>query len=217
MPTPNQVQAVNLLRRLRADTTRQEAEKAAKALIEQIRAQGASLTVQGVLQTALAAHPDQDAFSAVQSMAQDVKRVQANDLTLKSIFDAAEASEEQRLVPVDAACSTRLAQIQDAIEGAHRDHRSKILNQDFAERRYKIYTDKNLLAHEIAALGIPAPVNRSDEEKRDERNAWGFELEQTTQALTSERDAIHRFKQTRNENALPQSVLALVEGAGGQA
>jgi hypothetical protein len=212
MPNPNHTQAVNLLRRLRADSTRQEAEKAAKALIEQIRAHGASLTIQGVVRTALASHPDHDAITAVQRMAQEIAHAGASNSEVQRLFNAAAAAEEIRLGPFDAACAKRGDEIQNLLEAAHLDYRSKIMSQDFEERRYKSYTDKGLVLHEIAALGIPAPVTRSDEEKRNERNAWGFELEQTTQALTTERDAITRFKYSRNENALPASVLALVEG-----
>ena len=215
MPTPNQVQAANLLRRLRADTTRQEAEKAAKALIEQIRAQGANLTVQGVLQTALAAHPDQDAFSAVQSMAQEIARAIASNSEVQRLFSAAEASEEQRLAPYDAACEKRTTEIQELLDAAQRNYRSKIMNQDATERRWRRYVDKGLSRDEILKLEIPEP--NKDRDFVAERNAWGFELEETTQALTSERDAIHRFQQARSENALPASVLSLVEGAKVQA
>lgn len=72
MTNPNQTQAINLLRRLRSDSTRPEAEEAAKALIGQIQAQGAMLTVKGVLRTAVAASPNDDASTAVQKMTEQV-------------------------------------------------------------------------------------------------------------------------------------------------
>ena len=70
--------------------------------------------------------------------------------------------------------------------------------------------NRGLTAAEIAALSIPEPVYGRDFVA--ERNQWGLELEQTIQPLTAERDAILRFKNQRNENALPGSVLAMVEG-----
>jgi hypothetical protein len=210
MPNPNQVQAINLLRRLRADSTRQEAEKAAKALIEQIRAHGASLTVQGVVRTALASHPDQDAFSAVQTMAQEIALAGASNSEVQRLFNAAADAEEIRLGPFDAACAKRGDEIQNLLEAAHLDYRSKLLGQDRLERLWKSYADKGLTRDEILKLQIPEPIPGRDFVA--ERNAWGFELEQTTQALTTERDAITRFKYSRNENALPASVLALVGG-----
>ena len=209
MQGPNQVQAVNLLRRVRADPLRPEAEKAAKALIGKIQWLASGMTVQGVIRVAISQHPEAGVFAAIERLGQDVERAQANEGTLKAIFDAAEASEEQRLAPFDAACAKRLEEIQTLLEAAHRDYRSKILNQDFPERRYKTYTDKGLTAAEIAAVGIPEPIRGRDFVA--ERNQWGLELEQTTQPLNSERDAILRFKHTRNESALPGSVLALVE------
>lgn len=209
MPSPNENQAVYLLRRLRADTTRQEAEKAAKALIEQIRAQGAELTIEGVLRTALASHPDQDAFSAVQIMAQEIARAGASNSEVQRLFSAAVAKEEQRLAPFDEACAIRLEQIKDAIDQAHRVHREKILGQDRDERRWKSYTDKGLSREEILKLEIREPNPNRD--FLAERNQWAAEFKQTIQALTSERDAIYRFKNTRYERALPESVLALVE------
>lgn len=211
MPTPNETQAVNLLRRLRADPLRAEAEKAAKALIEQIRAQGANLTVHGVLHTALAAHPDQDVFTAVQSMAKQIAHAEACNSEAQRIFKAAAAAEEIRLAPIDAACAKRGDEIQELLEAAHRDYRSKISNQDAPERRWRAYADKGLTSDEIKALGIPEPDHGRDFVA--ERNQWGVELEQAIQPLITERDTIIRFRRSRNENALPPSVLALVEGS----
>ncbi len=213
MPTPNETQAVNLLRRLRADSTRQEAEKSAKALIGRIQAQGATLTVQGVLHTALAANPDQDVLAAVQAMAEQIAHAEACNAQVQRLFDAAAAAEEIRLAPIDAGCTKRLEEIQELLDEAQRDYKAKLLNQDFAERRLKTYTDKGLVRHEIEALGIPFPEPRSDQAKIEERNQWGFELQEVTQRLTGERDTIIRFKRTRNENGLPAAVLALVEGS----
>lgn len=209
MQGPNQVQAVNLLRRVRADPLRPEAEKAAKALIEKIQGVSLGMSVQGVIRVAISQHPEAVVFAAIERLGQDVERAQANEGTLKAIFDAAEASEEQRLAPFDAACAKRVEEIQTLLEAAYRDYRSKILNQDFPERRYKSYVDKGLTAAEIKALSIPEPIYGRDFVA--ERNQWGFELDQTIQPLTTERDAILRFKHTRNENALPGSVLAMVE------
>jgi hypothetical protein len=212
MPNPNQVQAVNLLRRLRANPARQEAQKAAQALVEKVQGVALALTSQAVLQIAIARHPDETISDALALLDLEVDHSREQSRQLQAVFADAIKSEEQRLAPFDAACAKRGDEIQKLLEAAHLDYRSKIKHQDAAERRYKIYTNKGLLRHEIAALGIPAPVNRSDEEKRNERNAWGCELEQFTQALTSERDAILDFKRTRNENALPATVLALLEG-----
>lgn len=209
MQGPNQVQAVNLLRRVRADPLRPEAEKAAKALIEKIQGVALGMTVQGVIRVAISHHPEAGVFAAIERLVQDVERAQANESTLKAIFDAAEASEEQRLTPFDCACAQRVDEIQQLLESAHRDYRSKIMLQDLPEKRYKSFADKGLTAVEIKALGIPEPTYGRDFVA--ERNQWGFELEQTTRALTTERDAILRFKHTRNENALPPLVLALVE------
>lgn len=211
MPTPNQVQGINLLRRQRADPLLPEAQKAAKALVNRIQGVALGMTVQSVMRVAIAQHPEAGVFAAIERMAQDMERAQANDVTLKAIFDAAEASEEQRLAPFDAACTTRLAQIQDELDQCNRGHRSKLLGQDRVERRWREYVLKGLTADEIKALGIPEPIY--DRDFVAERNQWANELEQITRALISERGEIHRFKHTRNENALPANVLEMVEGA----
>ena len=210
MQGPNQVQAVHLLRRVRADPQLAEAEKAGKALIEKIQGVALRMTVQGVIRDAISQHPEAGVFAAIERLGQDVKRAQANEGTLKAIFDAAEASEAQRLAPFDAACAKRVEDIQGLLEAAQRDYRSKIMNQDLPERRYKMYADRGLTAAEIKALNIPEP--NYDRDYVAERNAWGFELDQTIQPLIAERDAIIHFRRSRNENALPGSVLALVEG-----
>lgn len=210
MQGPNQVQAVNLLRRVRADPLLPEAQESAKALIEKIQGVALGMTVQGVIRVAISQHPEAGVFAAIERLGQDVERAQANEGTLKAIFDAAEVSEEQRLAQFDQACAKRIEEIQMLLEAAYRDYRSKIMNQDFPERRYKSYVDKGLTAAEIKGLSIPEPIYGRDFVA--ERNQWGFELDQTIQPLTTERDAILRFKHTRNENALPGSVLALVEG-----
>ena len=210
MQGPNQVQAVHLLRRVRADPQLAEAEKAAKALIEKIQGVALRMTVQGVIRDAISQHPEAGVFAAIERLGQDVKRAQANEGTLKAIFDAAEASEAQRLAPFDAACAKRVEDIQGLLEAAQRDYRSKIMHQDLPERRYKMYADRGLTAAEIKALDIPEP--NYDRDYVAERNAWGFELDQTIQPLIAERDAIIHFRRSRNENALPGSVLALVEG-----
>lgn len=209
MQGPNETQAINLTRRVRADPLRPEAEKAAKALIEKIQGVALGLTVQGVIRVAISQHPDAGVFAAIERLGQEVEHAQANEGTLKAIFDAAEASEEQRLAPFDAACAMRVEEIQALLEAAHLDYRSKIMNQDLPERRYKSYVARGLTADEIKALDVPAPNYGRDFVA--ERNQWGFELEQTTQALTTERDAIQQFKHSRNEQALPDSVLALVQ------
>ena len=210
MPSPNETQAINLTRRLRADSTRREAEKAANALIEQIRAQGANLTVQGVVRTALAAHPDQDAFSAVEIMAQEIAHASASNSEVQRLFNAAAAAEEIRFANIDRACAKRVAEIQEQLEAAHRDYRSKILNQDAVELRWRRYVDKGLSREEILKMEIPEP--NPDRDFVTERNAWGRELESVTSGLLEERDTIQAFKTSRNENALPETVLALVEG-----
>lgn len=209
MQGPNQVQAENLLRRVRADPLFPEAQESAKALIEKIQGVALGMTAQGVVRVAISQHPEAGVFAAIERLGQDVERAQANEGTLKAIFDAAEASEEQRLAPFDAACAKRIEEIQMLLETAQRNYRSLILNQDLPERRYKSYVDKGLTVDEIKALGIPQPTYGRDFVA--ERNQWGFELDQTIQPLTTERDAILRFKHTRNENALPGSVLAMVE------
>lgn len=209
MQGPNETQAINLTRRLRADPLLPEAQEAAKALIGKIQGAALGMTVQGVMRVAIWQHPEAGVFAAIERLGQDVERAQANEGTLKSIFDAAEVSEEQRLAPFDAACAKRIKEIQTLLEAAHLDHRSKIMNQDLPERRYRSYVNKGLTAAEIKALDIPEPNYGRDFVA--ERNQWGFELEQATQVLTTERDAILRFKHSRNENALPASVLALVE------
>jgi hypothetical protein len=168
------------------------------------------LTVQGVVRTALASYPDHDAFSAVQTMAQEIARAGASNSEVQRLFNAAADAEEIRLGPFDAACAKRGDEIQNLLEAAHLDYRSKLLGQDRLERLWKSYADKGLTRDEILKLQIPEPIPGRDFVA--ERNAWGFELEQTTQALTTERDAITRFKYSRNENALPASVLALVGG-----
>lgn len=155
MPSPNETQAVNLLRRQRTDPLRPEAQKAAKALVNRIQGVALAMTAQSVMRVAIAQHPEAGVFAAIERMAQDMERAQANDVTLKAIFDAAEASEEQRLAPFDAACTTRLEQIQDELEQAHRDHRSKILGQDRLERLWKSYTDKGLTRDEIRSWKSP--------------------------------------------------------------
>lgn len=210
MPNPNEIQAVNLLRRLRADPSHPEAKKAAKALIEKIQGVALTLTVPGVLQAAIARHPDAGAPDAIERMNAEVDRAQQADAELQRIFAAAIALEEQRLAPYDAACAKRGEEIQELLIEAQRAYRSKIMNQDLVERRYKSFIDKGLTANEIKELGIPAPIHGRDFVA--ERNAWGFELEQTTQPLIAERDVILRFKNSRNEQALPPSVLAMLEG-----
>ena len=208
MQGPNQVQAVNLLRRVRADPLRPEAEKAAKALIEKIQGVALGMTVQGVIRVAISYHPEAGVFAAIERLGQDVERAQANEGTLKAIFDAAEVSEEQRLAPFDVACAKRGDEIQELLKAAHRDYRSKISNQDAPERRWRAYADKGLTSDEIKARGIPEPDHGRDFVA--ERNQWGVELEQTIQPLITERDTIIRFRYSRNENALPASMLALV-------
>ena len=210
MPSPNETQAINLTRRLRGDSTRREAEKAANALIEQIRAQGANLTVQGVVRTALAAHPDQDACSAVEIMAQEIAHASASNSEVQRLFNAAAAAEEIRFANIDRACAKRVAEIQEQLEAAHRDYRSKILNQDAVERRWRRYVDKGLSREEILKMEIPEP--NPDRDFVTERNAWGRELESVTSGLLEERATIQAFKTSRNEKALPETVLALVEG-----
>jgi hypothetical protein len=215
MPNPNQIQALNLLRRLRADPACEDARKAAQAIVEKVQGVALALTAQAVLQTAIASYPDESIRDALKRLGEEVDHSRRQDRQLQAFFADAIKSEEQRLAPFDAACTTRLAQIQDAIDEAHRDHRSKILGQDREERRWRVYANRGLSIEEIKALGINPP--NYDRDLIAERNAWAIELKQNTQALTTERDAIHRFKHTRNENALPQSVLALVEGAKVQA
>lgn len=210
MPSPNETQAVHLLRRQRADPLLPEAQKAAKALVNRIQGVALGMTVQSVMRVAIAQHPEAGVFAAIERMAQDMERAQANDVTLKAIFDAAEASEEQRLATFDAACAKRIEEIQTLLDAAQLDYRSKLLGQDRLERIWKSYTDKGLMRDEILKLQIPEPIPGRDFVA--ERNAWGFELEKTIQPLTTERDAILCFKQTRNETALPATVHALVEG-----
>lgn len=207
---PNETQAVNLLRRLRADPLRREAEKAAKNLIGKLQGVAMGLTVQGVMRAAIARHPDAGVFAAIERMTQQVDDSQAADEQMQQIFDVAEALEEQRFAPLDAACKKRVEEIGDLLGEAQRDYRSKIMNQEAPEKRWKSYVDRGLTTDEIKKLGIPEPVYGRD--LVAERNQWGFELEQTTQPLITARDAIIRVKYTRNETALPGSVLALVEG-----
>jgi hypothetical protein len=210
MPSPNQVQAINLLRRLRADSTRQEAEKAAQAIVEKVQGVALALTAQAVLQTAIASYPDETISNALTRLGAEVDHSREQDRQLQAIFADAIKSEEQRLAPFDTTCTTRLAQIRAEIDQAHRDHRSKLLGQDRDERRWMSYTDKGLSREEILKLEIPEPNPNRD--FLAERNQWATELEQTTRALTTERETIQRFKYSRNENALPATVLALVEG-----
>lgn len=211
MPSPNETQAQNILRRIAQDPTRIEAQEAAKALIDQIRGIAQGLTVESVLHVACTESQGDDSLTAVMRMDRKVVDAHAADLVFREIFKAARQAEEQRLAPYDAACAKRGEEIQELLNEAQREYRSKILNQDLVERRWRSYVEKGLTANEIKALNIPEPIHGRDFVA--ERNAWGFELEQTTQALTTERNAILRFKYSRNENALPDSVLAMVEGA----
>lgn len=212
MTNPNQTQAINLLRRLRADSTRPEAEKAAKALIGQIQAQGAMLTVKGLVRTAVAASPNDDASTAVKKMAAQVAMSFSQNAEVQRIFNDAANLEEVRLAPFDAACAQRDAEIKELLEAAHGGYRLRIMNQDLPERRWQSYVVKGLTTAEIKALNIPEPVHGRD--LVAERNAWGFELEQVTQTLKAERAALEDFKHSRNENALPAWMLALVQAKG---
>ena len=135
MPSPNHTQAVNLLRRQRADPLLPEAQKAAKALVNRIQGVALAMTAQSVMRVAIAQHPEAGVFAAIERMAQDMERAQANEGTLKAIFDAAEASEEQRLAQIDAACAKRGEEIQKLLEAAHHDYRSKIMSPPSIERR----------------------------------------------------------------------------------
>jgi hypothetical protein len=209
MANANATQAQNILRRIAQDPTRIEAQKAAKALIDQIRGIAQGLTVESVLHVACAESQDDDSLTAVMRLDRKVVDAHAADLAFREIFKAAHQAEEQRLAPFDAACAKRGDEIQKLLEAAHLDYRSKILNQDFPERRYKSYVDKGLTAAEIKALDIPEPIHGRDFVA--ERNQWGFELEQVTRQLTTERDTLEAFKHSRNEKALPDSVLGLVQ------
>ncbi len=209
MANANETQAQNILRRIAQDPTRIEAQKAAKALIDQIRGIAQGLTVESVLHVACAESQDDDSLTAVMHLDRKVVDAHAADLAFREIFKVAHQAEEQRLAPFDAACTKRIEAIQALLEAAHLDYRSKILNQDFPERRYKSYVDKGLTAAEIKALDIPEPIHGRDFVA--ERNQWGFELEQVTRQLTTERDTLEAFKHSRNEKALPDSVLGLVQ------
>jgi hypothetical protein len=209
MPSPNQIQAINLLRRVRSDPMREEAKKAAQAIVDKVQGVALDLTPQRILQTAIASFPDETISDALARLSAEVDRSRDQDRQLQAFFAAAHQAEEQRLAPIDAACAIRMEQIQVLLEATQKDYRSKIMTQDATECRWRRYVDKGLSREEILKLEIPEPTPGRD--FMAERNEWGRELEQTTQALTSERDAIHRFRRTRNENALPQSVLALVE------
>lgn len=210
MASPNETQAQNILRRIAQDPTRIEAQKAAKALIDQIRGIAQGLTVESVMHVACTESQDDDSLTAVMRLDRKVVDAHAADLAFREIFKAARQAEEQRLAPFDAACAMRVEEIQKLLEAAQLDYRSKIMTQDMPERRYRSYVARGLTAAEIKALDIPEPTYGRDFVA--ERNQWGFELEQTIQPLITERDVIQQFKHSRNEQALPDSVLALVAG-----